>query len=202
MTSISCVQSGLKEGIFTTTVFDLSGFEISKPIGESNSRTRSTATSTPRTLRIWSRRKLVVRASLGRLDVFASAPPSWTTKFGHVRLSNCANLSAAARAPNASTPRSNRSDASVRNPSRETDAAIPNGSNHAISSASVVVVSLICDPAPPMIPAIPTASFFALQISKSWALKVRETSSRVTSTSPSFALRTINPSETFSRSYA
>ena len=105
-------------------------------------------------------------------------------------------------APLRSTPRSKRSDASVRNPSRETDAAIPSGSNHAISSASVVVVSLICEPAPPIIPAIPTGSFFASQINKSWALKVRETSSRVTTTSPSLALRTINPSETFSRSYA
>ena len=200
MTSISCVQSGLKDGIVTTTLFDLSGLETSKPIGESNSRTRSIATSTPSTLLIWSRRKLVVRFSSGRLDVFVSAPPSWTTKFGHVRLSSCANLSAAARPPYASTPRSNRNEASVRNPSRETDAAIPSGSNQAISSASDVVVSLICDPAPPMIPAIPTASFFASQINRSCALIVRETSSRVTTASPSLALRTINPSATFSKS--
>ena len=78
-------------------------------------------------------------------------------------------------------------DASERSPRRATEALMPVGSNHAISSATVVVVSSISVSAPPMIPARPIGRSSASQINRSSAPSVRSTSSSVVSVSPASA---------------
>ena len=95
--------------------------------------------------------------------------------------------------PYGSTPRSNRADASERRPSRATLWPIGSGANHAISSATVVVASLISVSAPPMIPASPIGRSSASQISRSSAPSRRSTSSSVVSVSPSTARRMRKP---------
>ena len=58
-------------------------------------------------------------------------------------------------------------DASLRRPRRAAVLAMPIGSNQAISSAIVVVASLISLSSPPMIPPMPIGVSLASQISRS-----------------------------------
>ena len=70
-------------------------------------------------------------------------------------------------ATSGSAPRSKRADASDRSASRPAVAAIVGGSNHAISSATAVVLSSISVEAPPITPAMPIGTSLPSQISTS-----------------------------------
>jgi hypothetical protein len=95
--------------------------------------------------------------------------------------------------PYGSTPRSNRVDASLRNPSRAADCPMPSGSNHATSRTTTSVASVISLSRPPMIPPMPIGTSLASQISRSAGVNARSNPSSVVITSPSRARRMTNP---------
>ena len=119
--------------------------------------------------------------------------PACTTRSPQVSASNSTNRAIAASIPYGSTPRSNRADASDRSPSRAALWLIGSGTNHAISTATVFVDSLISVSAPPMIPASPIGWSAASQISRSSGPTSRTASSRVVNVSPTVPRRIRKP---------
>ena len=104
--------------------------------------------------------------------------------------SNSAKRRIARSATSGSAPRSNRIEASLRNPRRRDEVEMVCGSHQAISRTTLVVSPLISVDAPPMIPAMPIAASSPSAITPSEADKVRTTPSSVSTVSSSTARRT------------
>ena len=100
-----------------------------------------------------------------------------------IRASSWQKRATARSTPSGSTPRSKRTDASERRPSRFDVRAMASGRNQAASRITVVVASEISDDAPPMTPPMPTGAPSASQMRQSSGPTRRSTPSRVTSVS-------------------
>ena len=198
--SISLLQSLRHDGIPTTTDPPVADLAMVNPIGAIKSSRACAVISMPSTRLMVFSRTSVVLTCLGNASVRASVAPECTTRFGHVMRNSSAKRAKANSAPNGSTPRSKRSEASVRKASRVEVARTASGSKYAISTAIDVVASVTSESRPPMIPAIPTGLSCALQISRSPAESVRSAASKVVNCSPSRARRTMKPSFTESKS--
>ena len=112
--------------------------------------------------------------------------------------------SAARSTPSGSTPRSNRTEASVRSPSQRAVLATAGGRKEATSRSTREASEVISLDWPPMMPPIPTGRSPASQIRQSLAAsglsslggrlpRTRVTPSRVTISSPTRAARTRSP---------
>ena len=98
---------------------------------------------------------------------------------GTSRASSSTKRACAIGIPYGSTPRSKRPDASERTPIRFIVRVIAVCSKYAISSATTVVASVISESWPPITPPTPIGTSLASQISRSSAVIVRSTPSRV-----------------------
>ena len=154
--SISLVQSLRHDGMPTSTTPSVANFAIVKPIGEIRSSNALAVTSIPKTRLMVFNRTEVVRTCAGNASVRASVAPECTTRPGHVMRNSSANRATANSAPYGSTPRSKRSEASVRSAKRVDVARTASGSKYAISTAIDAVASVTSEWSPPIMPAIPT----------------------------------------------
>ncbi len=186
MTSISVVVSGRNVGTVTSCTSGASPGATTKAMGASKRSISSLPSSVPRMA--FTRE---VRTRTGeRSGRFPRASRAWPAIDAPVGASNSAKRAAASSRISGSVPRSNRAEASLRRLSRLEVRAMVIGSHHASSSRTAFVVSEISVDAPPMTPAMATATSSPSVSTPSAAVSVRSTSSRVTMRSPSRAKRT------------
>ena len=167
MTSISSVESSRQLGRTTRRVSPSP--DTVKPIGSSSGPRSSALRFVPSTRLTAAIRTSTLRVCAGRSSVLASTAPACTVRFGQVSERSSTKRAIAVGMPYGSTPRSNRADASERRLVRATVRPIPTRENQAISSAIVVVASLISVSRPPMMPPSPMGVSLASQMKRSLA---------------------------------